>query len=35
VADIRRGLQLYRLACLIQGGLLSGAWLASHATLLV
>jgi adenosylcobinamide-phosphate synthase len=34
VADIWRGLQLYRLACLIQGGLLLGAWLASHATLL-
>ena len=34
VADIRRGLQLYRLACLIQGGLLLGAWLAAHATLL-
>jgi adenosylcobinamide-phosphate synthase len=34
VADIRRGLQLYRLACLLQGGLLLGAWLATHATLL-
>ena len=34
VADIWRGLQLYRLACLIQSGLLLGAWLASHATLL-
>jgi adenosylcobinamide-phosphate synthase len=34
VADILRGLQLYRFACLIQGGLLLGAWLASHATLL-
>ena len=34
VADIWRGLQLYRFACLIQGGLLLGAWLASHATLL-
>ncbi|MBV8505642.1 MAG: cobalamin biosynthesis protein CobD [Alphaproteobacteria bacterium] len=34
VADIWRGLQLYRLACLIQGGLLLGAWLAAHATLL-
>jgi adenosylcobinamide-phosphate synthase len=34
VADIWRGLQLYRLACLVQGGLLLGAWLASHATLL-
>ena len=35
VSDIRRGLQLYRLACLIQAGLLLGAWLAAHATLLV
>jgi adenosylcobinamide-phosphate synthase len=34
IADIWRGLQLYRLACLVQGGLLLGAWLASHATLL-
>jgi adenosylcobinamide-phosphate synthase len=34
VADIRRGLQLYRLACLLEGGLLLGAWLATHATLL-
>jgi adenosylcobinamide-phosphate synthase len=34
ISDIRRGLQLYRLACLIQGGLLLGAWLAAHATLL-
>ncbi len=32
--DILRGLQLYRLACFIQGGLLVGAWLAAHATLL-
>ncbi len=32
--DIVRGLELYRLACLIQGGLLLGAWLAAHATLL-
>lgn len=34
VPDISRGLQLYRLACLIQGGLLLGAWLAAHAMLL-
>jgi adenosylcobinamide-phosphate synthase len=34
VSDISRGLQLYRLACLIQGGLLLGAWLAAHAMLL-
>jgi adenosylcobinamide-phosphate synthase len=34
VTDIMRGLQLYRLACLIQGGLLLGAWLATHAMLL-
>jgi len=34
VSDIVRGLQLYRLACLIEGGLLVGAWLAAHATLL-
>jgi adenosylcobinamide-phosphate synthase len=34
VSDIVRGLQLYRLACLIEGGLLLGAWLAAHATLL-
>jgi adenosylcobinamide-phosphate synthase len=30
--DIARALQLYRLACLIQGGLLAGAWLAPHLT---
>jgi len=34
VSDIVRGLQLYRLACFLEGGLLLGAWLASHATLL-
>jgi adenosylcobinamide-phosphate synthase len=34
VSDILRGLQLYRLACLIEGGLLLGASLAAHATLL-
>jgi adenosylcobinamide-phosphate synthase len=33
-SDITRALQLYRLACLIQGGLLLGAWLAAHVTLL-
>jgi adenosylcobinamide-phosphate synthase len=33
-ADIIRALHLYRLACLIQGGLLVGAWLAAHLTLL-
>ena len=35
VPDILRALHLYRLACLIQGGLLLGAWLAAHATPLV
>ena len=34
VSDIVRGLHLYRRACLIQGGVLVGAWLAAHATLL-
>jgi adenosylcobinamide-phosphate synthase len=34
VSDIVRGLQIYRLACLLEGGLLVGAWLAAHATLL-
>jgi len=32
-SDIARALQLYRLACLLQGGLLIGAWLALHFTL--
>ena len=32
-SDIIRALQLYRLACLIEGGLLLGAWLAMHVTL--
>jgi len=32
-ADIVRALQLYRFACLVQGGLLLGAWLAAHFTL--
>jgi adenosylcobinamide-phosphate synthase len=34
-SDIGRALQLYRLACLIEGGLLLGAWLAAHSMLLV
>jgi adenosylcobinamide-phosphate synthase len=34
VSDILRGLHIYRLACLIQCGLLLGAWLAAHAMLL-
>jgi adenosylcobinamide-phosphate synthase len=34
VRDIARGLQLYRLACFLETGLLVGAWLAMHATLL-
>ena len=34
VSDIVRGLQLYRLACFLEGGLLVGAWLATHVTLL-
>jgi adenosylcobinamide-phosphate synthase len=34
VSDIVRGLQLYRLACFLEAGLLAGAWLAAHATLL-
>src|SRR5712671_2631845 len=33
-SDITRGLQLYRLACFLEAGLLVGAWLAMHATLL-
>ena len=32
-SDIARALQLYRLACLIEAGLLVGAWLAVHFTL--
>ena len=32
-SDIARALHLYRLACLIEGGLLLGAWLAAHLTL--
>jgi adenosylcobinamide-phosphate synthase len=34
-ADILRALDLYRLACLIEGGLLFGAWLVAHVRLLV
>jgi adenosylcobinamide-phosphate synthase len=34
-SDIARALHLYRLACLIEGGLLLGAWLAAHLTLSV
>jgi adenosylcobinamide-phosphate synthase len=34
VSDIVRGLQLYRLACFLEAGLLVGAWLAAHARLL-
>jgi adenosylcobinamide-phosphate synthase len=33
-SDISRGLQLYRLACFVEAGLLVGAWFAAHATLL-
>jgi adenosylcobinamide-phosphate synthase len=33
VADIGRALQLYKLACLIEAGLLLGAWIAAHFTL--
>ena len=32
--DIIRALRLYRFACLIEGGLLAGAWAAAHLTLL-
>jgi adenosylcobinamide-phosphate synthase len=32
-SDIARALQLYRLACLTEAGLLVGAWLAVHFTL--
>jgi adenosylcobinamide-phosphate synthase len=34
-SDISRALQLYRFACLIEGGLVLGAWLAAHLTRLV
>ena len=33
-SDIIRALHLYRFACLIEGGLLLGAWLLAHLTLL-
>ncbi|MBV8337980.1 MAG: cobalamin biosynthesis protein CobD [Alphaproteobacteria bacterium] len=33
-SDIVGALHLYRLACLIEGGLVMGAWLAAHLTLL-
>lgn len=33
--DIMRALEVYRLACLVQGSLLLGAWLALHVRLLV
>jgi adenosylcobinamide-phosphate synthase len=32
-SDIGRALQLYKLACLIEAGLLLGAWIAAHFTL--
>jgi adenosylcobinamide-phosphate synthase len=32
-SDIARALHLYRLACLIEAGLLLGAWLGVHLTL--
>jgi adenosylcobinamide-phosphate synthase len=32
-SDIARALRLYRLACMIEAGLLLGAWLAAHFTL--
>jgi adenosylcobinamide-phosphate synthase len=32
-SDIARALHLYRLACLIEAGMLLGAWLAAHLTL--
>jgi adenosylcobinamide-phosphate synthase len=32
-SDIARALHLYRLACLLEAGLLLGAWLATHLTL--
>ena len=34
-ADIIRALEVYRLACLVEAGLLLGTWLALHFTLLV
>jgi hypothetical protein len=32
-SDIARALNLYRLTCPIEGGLLLGAWFAAHPTL--
>ncbi len=34
-SDIARALSLYKLACLIEGGLVLGAWLAGHFSLLL
>jgi adenosylcobinamide-phosphate synthase len=34
-SDIGRALSLYKLACLMEGGLLLGAWLAAHFSLLM
>ncbi|MGH7114484.1 MAG: adenosylcobinamide-phosphate synthase CbiB [Stellaceae bacterium] len=34
-SDIARALSLYKLACLIEGGLVLGAWLAGHFSLLI
>jgi hypothetical protein len=31
-SDIARALRLYRIACLIEGGLLLGVWFAVHVT---
>ncbi|MGH7046655.1 MAG: adenosylcobinamide-phosphate synthase CbiB [Stellaceae bacterium] len=33
-SDIVRALNLYRLACLVEGGLVAGAWLAAHFSLM-
>ena len=33
IPDIVRALDLYRLACLLEGGLLIGLWLALHFTM--
>lgn len=33
-SDIARALELYKIACLIEGGLIMGAWLAAHFNLL-
>ncbi len=33
ISDVTPAPRLYRLACLIEGGLLLGAWLAAHVTL--